>query len=157
MTYEEKLNTLEYFSMEIFIKVSKELLPPQYRINPWQYVGHGVGLLSTDEQLYAYIAAYGEMHQVKCRASFQNFDFDSLSTNFEVIDWGCGQGVGVLTFIDMLRERDKLNLLKKATLIEPSLSALKRAKTNIEKATNGTIQLLPINKYLPGNNIHEET
>ncbi len=156
MTYEEKLNTLEYFSMEIFIKVSKELLPPQYRINPWQYVGHGVGLLSTDEQLYAYIAAYGEMHQVKCRASFQNFDFDSLSTNFEVIDWGCGQGVGVLAFIDMLRERDKLNLLKKATLIEPSLSALKRAKTNIEKATNGTIQLLPINKYLPGNNIHEE-
>ena len=31
-----------------------------------------------DLQLNAYTAAYGEMHQIKCRAAFQNFPFDQL-------------------------------------------------------------------------------
>lgn len=156
MTYEEKLNTLNHFSMNDFITISKELLPSKYRACPWLHVNHGIDLLTTEEQLYAYIAAYGEMHHIKCMASYQNFDFNSLGTNIELIDWGCGQGVGSLTFIDMLRERDKLNLLRKVTLIEPSIQALKRATINIQKATNGTIQILPVNKYLPGDGTTDE-
>lgn len=150
MSYEEKLKALGLFSMDDFIAISKELLPSQYRACPWHYVKHGVDLLSTEDQLCAYIAAYGEMHHVKCKAAFQNFKFESIGTNIEVIDWGCGQGVGSLSFIDMLRERDKLHLLKKVTLIEPSIAALKRATINIQKATNGSILVLPIKKFLPG-------
>ena len=156
MTYEEKLNTLNHFSMNDFITISKELLPSEYRARPWLHVNHGIDLLTTEEQLCAYIAAYGEMHHIKCMASYQNFDFNSLGTNIELIDWGCGQAVGSLTFIDMLREREKLNLLRKVTLIEPSIQALKRATINIQKATNGTIQILPVNKYLPGDGTTDE-
>ena len=155
MTYKERLNTVGNFSMNDFIKISKELLPAEYRIHPWHHVNHGVDLLSTEDQLFAYIAAYGEMHHIKCRTSFQNFDFESLG-NIEIIDWGCGQGIGSLTFIDMLRERDKQHLLRKVTLIEPSAVALKRATVNIQKATNGSILVFPINKYLPGNEKRED-
>lgn len=156
MSYEEKLNACSPFTMDSFIAISKDLLPDNYRSCPWQYVNHGVGLLSTDDQLCAYIAAYGEMHHVKCRAAFQNFSFDSIGTNIEVVDWGCGQGVGSLSFIDMLRDRDKLHLLRKVTLIEPSMAALKRATMNVQKATNGSILVLPIKKYLPGDGTADE-
>lgn len=156
MTYEEKLNEYSHFTMDDFIKVSKELLPHKFHVRPWTYIDHGVGLLSTEEELCAYIVAYGEMHSIKCRAAFQNFNFDSIDTSVEIIDWGCGQGVGALTFVDMLRERDKLKLLKRVTLIEPSLIALNRATINMQKATNGSVLVLPINKYLPGNGTVEE-
>ena len=156
MTYEEKLNSLSHFSMNDFVEISKDLLPAEYRICPWLHINHGVGLLSTEEQLCAYIVAYGEMHHVKCKAAYQNFDFDSLTTTIEIVDWGCGQGIGSLTFIDMLRERDKLQLLRKVTLIEPSQVALERAALNTQKATNGTIHVHPIKKYLPGDGTTDE-
>jgi hypothetical protein len=156
MSYEEKLKALSQFSMDDFIAISKELLPSEYRACPWHYINHGVDLLSTEDQLCAYIAAYGEMHHVKCKASFQNFNFEAISTNVEIIDWGCGQGIGSLSFIDMLRERNKLHLLKKVTLVEPSIAALKRATINVQKATNGSILVLPIKKYLPGYGVADE-
>lgn len=156
MTYEEMLNRSNHFSMADFIRISKERLPSQYRAYPWLQVNHGVDLLTTEEQLCAYIAAYGEMHHIKCRAAFQNFNFDSIGTNIEIIDWGCGQGIGALTFIDMLCERDKLHLLRKVTLIEPSKAALRRATINMQKATNCSILVMPINKYLPGYGMADE-
>ena len=156
MVYEEELNAFSHFSMDDFITISKELLPSQFRVCPWLHVNHGVDLLSTEDQLCAYIAAYGEMHSVKCKAAYQNFDFDSIGTNIEIVDWGCGQGVGSLTFIDMLKEREKLHLLRKVTLVEPSITALKRATINIQKATNGSILVLPIKKYLPGYGANDE-
>ena len=156
MTYEEKLSALSHFSMNDVIAISKELLPSAYRACPWKHVGHGVGLLTTEDQLNAYMAAYGEMHQVKCKAAYQNFEFDALRSNFEIVDWGCGQGIGSLTFIDMLREREILHLLKKVTLIEPSMPALKRATIHIQKATSGNVYVLPINQYLPGYGLNDE-
>lgn len=153
--YLDLISQCRLFSMDDFIRISQKLLPPEYKSCPWNYVNHGVGLLETEEQLCAYIVAYGEMHQVKCKAAFQNFPFESL-TNFEIVDWGCGQGIATLTLIDMLRERGKLNLFRQATLIEPSLIALSRAQLNVNKASNGSINIIPINKYLPGNKTKEE-
>jgi hypothetical protein len=59
---------------------------------PWKYVNHGVDLLTSEDELNAYMLAYGEMHNVKCRAAFQNFPFDKIYSNIEIVDWGCGQG-----------------------------------------------------------------
>lgn len=156
MTYLDKINSLSHFSMDDFIDISRKLLPNEYKSRPWEKINHGLSLLSTEEQLCAYIAAYGEMHLAKCKASFQNFNFESIKSNIEIIDWGCGQGIGSLTFIDMLKDRDMLYLLKRVTLIEPSNIALIRANINIQKATNGNIHIQPINKFLPGNGSNDE-
>lgn len=154
-TYSEELSRMNTFSMDDFIEVSCKLLAPEYRRSPWEYVKHETNLLSSEQELFAYVAAYGEMHQNKCHAAFQNFKFDDLQTNFEVIDWACGQGVATITFCDMLKERDKLRLLRKITLIEPSLPALRRAKMNVEK-THPQANVMVINKYLPGDGSHDE-
>ena len=156
MTYQERINTFAHFSMSDVINISKDLLPAKHRRFPWKCINHGIDLLHSEEQLCAYMAAYGEMHYIKCKVSFQNFNFESLATNIEIVDWGCGQGIGTLTFIEMLKERDKLHLLKRVTLIEPSLAALERATLNVQKITNGSILVLSINKYLPGNGENNE-
>lgn len=154
--YIQAINAKSHFSVNDFIDISKVLLPTQYRQKPWSFVNHGTGLLSSEEQLLAYIAAYGEMHVGKCIAAFQNFPFDSILSNFEIVDWGCGQGLATLCFIDMLRDRDMLHLLRKVTLIEPSSLALERAYLNVTKATDGKCIIEPINKYLPGNGTLDE-
>lgn len=157
MAYIEQLKSIERLSMNDVLNISREMLPQQYKQRPWTFVNnHGIGLLSTEEELCAYIAAYGEMHQAKCKAAYQNFNFEALEGNFEIIDWGCGQGIGSLTFIDMLYERDKLNYLRKVTLVEPSEVALTRAYQNINKATYGSIEVLSINRYLPGDGTKDE-
>lgn len=155
MSYEEKLLSLEHFSVSGIINISKELLPKHIH-KPWELLGHGIEPIKNETELLAYIVAYGEMHYMKCRASFQNFDFKKLNSNIEIIDWGCGQGIGSLTFIEMLRDRDKSHLVRKVTLIEPSEIALTRARININKATNGSCQILTVNKYLPGKGNNDE-
>lgn len=156
MSYIEQINSVTNLTISDIISISQDLLPHQYHNKPWNLVNHGVGLLSAEDQLCAYIMAYAEMHEVKCRAAFQNFPFDELVSGFEIIDWGCGQGIASLTLIEMLRDRDKLHLLQKVTLIEPSDIALRRAVVNVKKATNGARSIVAIRRYLPNEGAENE-
>lgn len=156
MAYIDRVQKLADITVQHIIDISKNELPYACRKQPWTLVNHGVNLLATEDELNAYIAAYGEMHWTKCRASFQNFPFDNLVTNFEIIDWGCGQGIASLSLIEMLKERDKIGLLKKITLIEPSEAALNRAEINIVKATGGSINILPLQRFMPFDKKNDE-
>ena len=108
-------------------------LPNEWKSHPWDLTDHGRKVLQSELELDGYLAAYGEMHVVKCRAALQNFpcrtEDDIIQRyNYEIIDWGCGQGVATLTLLDFLDERKLLGRLNAITLIEPSEIALKRAK-----------------------------
>ena len=76
-----------------------------------------------------------------------------MDKNIEIIDWGCGQGIGSCTIIDILQQRDLLQWVKRITMIEPSSQALNRAEQNIYKITQNNIPINTINKYLPSYNI----
>ncbi len=128
-----------------------------YRI-PWTHpeLGNGISLLKSEEGMNAYMAAYAEMHEIKCKAAFQNFPFSSLRGSIEIVDWGCGQGIGTLTAIDMLKERNLANWLRRITLIEASKYTLNRAQINVNKATNGATRIITLNQFLPYNNSDNE-
>lgn len=130
------------------IKYCFSLLPDEIKQKPWSILGHGRDVLSSEEQLNAYIAAYGEMHIIKCRAALQNFPFDTL-TNFEVIDWGCGQGIASLVLIDMLKERNRFYGLRRITLVEPSEIALNRAERILQRFAQTNIEIRKINTKIP--------
>lgn len=132
-----------------FIKHCIAELPSNMKARPWDFTGHGRDVLQTEDQLNAYIAAYGEMHFIKCKAALQNFPFDSL-TNYEIVDWGCGQGIASLTMIDMLNEHGKLYGLKRITLIEPSEMALRRAEQYVKRFVGLSVEVVAINKGIPG-------
>ena len=130
------------------IKHCAAQLPEGMKTRPWEVTDHGRAVLKTEDQLNAYIAAYGEMHVLKCKAALQNFPFESL-TNYEIVDWGCGQGIASLTLYEMLQEHKKVYGLKRITLIEPSSLALRRAESFIKRFVDKTIEIITINKSIP--------
>lgn len=127
-------------------------LPQNMKAKPWEVTEHGRKVLQTEDELNAYIAAYGEMHIVKCRAALQNFPYEDLDKfSYEIFDWGCGQGLATLTLLDMLQERKMLYGLKCIYLIEPSNYALNRATNWIKLNAGPGIKIIPLNKYIPQN------
>ena len=133
-----------------FVDQCYSKLPYNLQRRPWEVTNHGRDVLKTEEQLNAYLAAYGEIHIIKCRAALQNFPFDDIRNyTFEIFDWGCGQGIATLTLVEMLRERNLLNSLKKITLIEPSQVALSRAFSWVKQNVGPGIEIVCINEYIP--------
>ena len=151
--YNDQIKILQKMGVQEVVKICKSLLPTEYRHRPYRHpeLNNGISLLQSEDGMNAYMAAYGEMHIAKCRAALQNFPFDKLKGSIEIIDWGCGQGVGSLCVLDTLSQRDKLQWIKRVTLIEPSPATLGRAVINVTQATGGSVAVLPLNYYLPGN------
>ncbi|MBO4841028.1 MAG: AAA family ATPase [Bacteroidaceae bacterium] len=149
--YAEYINRSSCRSINEIIDLCHEMLPEQWKFCPWRHpeLIHGIGLLASEEALNCYMSAYGEMHVGKCRAAFINFPFDILTGSIEIVDWGCGQGIGSATLIEALQQRELLNWVKKITLVEPSPNALHRAVCNISKIVNNNIEIDAINKFMP--------
>lgn len=134
----------------VLVEQCYKALPSKMKEKPWEYTDHGRRVLQTEDELNAYIAAYGEMHIIKCRAAMQNFPFDELENySFEIFDWGCGQGLATLVLLDMLHDRGKVHQLKKIYLIEPSSIALARAKSWVTRYGAPGIEVIAVNKSIP--------
>ena len=150
--YEQWLGTSQQTGVTDIVAECKQLVPKEYQRRPYRHpeLNSGVSLLQSEDAMNAYMAAYGEMHIAKCRAALQNFPYDRLNGSVEIVDWGCGQGIGSLCVIEALDQRDASKWIKRVTLIEPSPATLRRAEMNVEKATNGGVAVLRLNNYLPG-------
>lgn len=136
------------------VKQCNDRLPNEWKNHPWDLTCHGRKVLQSELELDGYMAAYGEMHIVKCRAALQNFPCTSPDDyirryNFEIIDWGCGQGIAVLTLLEFLEERGLLGRLSGITLIEPSEIALNRAKRWVSQNVSSAIKVKALSKYIP--------
>lgn len=125
-------------------------LPDKIKNKPWEITDHGRKVLQTEDELNAYIAAYGEMHIIKCKAALQNFPFEDLEMySYDIFDWGCGQGLATLTLLSMLQERGKLPHLGRIYLIEPSIHSLKRATNWVKQYAGPGIEVISVNEYIP--------
>lgn len=126
-------------------------LPQEKKTKPWTFVNHGVDLLNTEDELNCYLAAYGTMHEEKIKIALENLDdrLDSFKNDIQIIDWGCGQGLASLCFIEYLNGKGLLNRIKSIILIEPSKIAIHKANeylSNHLDLTKVSIELIP--KYL---------
>ena len=144
MAYADNINHCE--NIDDIIDLCHESLPIDYQARPWLHLNHGVELLKSEDELNCYMSAYGDMHVGKCRAAMMNFPFDKLNGSIEIVDWGCGQGIGSATIIDVLKQHDLLQWLRKITLIEPSTHALNRAVCNVTKLTHNSVEIEARNK-----------
>ncbi|MDE7080914.1 MAG: ATP-dependent helicase [Muribaculaceae bacterium] len=131
-----------------------ERLSPQNRTRPWECLNHGVDVLDTTEKLDAYLASYGEMHFEKCRRAILNFPYDDFATGamvgtFEIFDWGCGQGIGTLTLLEGLANHDRLQNVRRITLIEPSEIAVARAERWVKYSSHATTEVRVIRRQIP--------
>lgn len=144
-------------SIDEIIDYCHNALPLEYKGRPWKHpeLDHGINLLASDIALNCYMSAYGDMHVTKCRAAMMNFPFNDIQGSIEIVDWGCGQGIGSATIIEVLRQRNLLQWLRKVTLIESSRSAIERANDNIRTLTHDTVEIDVKNLFLPANGIAE--
>ncbi|MFM7725073.1 MAG: hypothetical protein ACKO7B_00090, partial [Flavobacteriales bacterium] len=102
-------------------------------------LAHGTGILSTHEQMNAYIACYADMHRAKLYTAFDQLfqKGDLQGAIVEVVDWGCGQAFAACTLFDYVREK-KIDLtISQITLIEPSAAALNRGWEHIDALCQG--------------------
>ena len=155
MPYSEDIRQLN--SIDDIINYCHNALPLDFKRRPWTHpeLQHGVNLLASEVALNCYMSAYGDMHATKCRAAMMNFPFNEIQGSIEIVDWGCGQGIGSATIIEVLRQRNLLQWLRKVTLIEPSRSAIERANDNIRTLTHDTVEIDVKNLFLPANGIAE--
>lgn len=47
------------------VEACYDSIPSNWRQKPWEHLNHGKAVLDSEEQLNAYIAAYGEMYNRK--------------------------------------------------------------------------------------------
>ena len=90
---------------------------------------HGKALLDSNDQMKAYIALYGEIHQAKLERAFENIPETLLTKINSVIDWGCGQGLASILYNDFIHNKLGNNKIKDFTLIAPSRHCLSMATT----------------------------
>ena len=158
MKYIDHIADKSFLTIDDIIDASKKCVPPAYKNSPWNYPGlvHGTACLTTDEQLCCYMAAYGEMHKGKLNKIISDFPLNAINDNFEIIDWGCGQGIATVCFISALRGTGVENRLQKVSLIEPSGVALSRAKLNVEHCVSVETYIETLQCYLPDTNHNPE-
>lgn len=106
----------------------------------WQQLGRGEAVLDSHEQMCQYLFSYGKMHKAKLDDVFGHLPDSIFLGPYEVIDWGCGQGMGVINLFDYLKNKGIGGGVSHVTLIEPSLLALDRA-------------ILHVKSYLPGKEV----
>ena len=63
---------------QLIVEECYKRLPSRLKNNPWEVTNHGRAILQTNDQLNAYLAAYGEVHIVKCLAAIQNLPLDQI-------------------------------------------------------------------------------
>ncbi|MCX6146664.1 MAG: hypothetical protein NTW25_05355, partial [Candidatus Kapabacteria bacterium] len=120
--------------LQKIIQTSYDKLPNEKKSKPWSFINHGVGLLNTDDELNCYLAAYGIMHEEKIRSALSTLTNieEIFGGKYQVIDWGCGQGLATLCLLDYLKENTKPYNPKKIILIEPSKPAITKANSYLK-------------------------
>lgn len=111
-------------------------------------LNRGVNLLNTHEQLCQYLYSFGKMHEAKIHAALSHLQPGKYhGKTLQVIDWGCGQGLASMCFLDYLRENSIDADIERILLIEPSQIALNRAKLHLS-AYIETAKVAALNKYV---------
>ena len=74
--------------------------------------------MTSEEQLLAYMYGYGNMHFAKINEGFKRLPQNLLNQSLEIIDWGCGQALAFLSFLDYGSFDKPSDNIKSITLIE---------------------------------------
>ena len=110
-------------------------------------LGRGVSILQECQQLYGYMNSFGKMHFKKCITAFENLPHDFFSMKIDINDWGAGQGLASMTYLDFINKNNYNQKINQITLNEPSEIALKRGSLHLKKYNDKNI-IRTVNKKL---------
>lgn len=152
MAYKEEISALQDVSFENIRRVAYNdiiNLPDEERTEIYDSLNHGVNLLDTDIQMKCYLYSFGRMHQAKIYRALSCINTSVFaSDDFDVVDWGCGQGLATVCFFDYLKKQHLQNRVRKVTLIEPSDAARERAEIHVGAYLGKTGKVIGVGKFL---------
>jgi len=91
----------------------------------------GLKKIDHTDLLYAYFVAFGNMHFSKVYEGINKLKQEIEGKKIAVFDWGCGQALASMVFLEFIA-KNKINVIVgNLTLIEPSDLALKRGIAHI--------------------------
>jgi superfamily I DNA and/or RNA helicase len=130
--------------LQRIISKAYENLPNEKRAKPWTFVNHGIDLLKNEDELNCYLVAYGKMHEEKVHSALSTLTNikEIVKNKYQIIDWGCGQGLATLCFLDYLNDGLTSKKPQSITLIEPSNSAITKAEKYIKTISQDNNTLL---------------
>lgn len=130
--------------LQKIISKAYENLPNEKKAKPWTFVNHGVDLLKNEDELNCYLVAYGKMHEEKIHTALSTLiNLEEIVKNkYQIIDWGCGQGLATLCFFDHTKDYLATKKPQSITLIEPSNSAITKAEKYIHTISQNKNTLL---------------
>jgi len=110
----------------------------------FQQIGRGRNVYSDIKELEQYLFSYGLM----IKSQWENLLPDALLPHgkFNIIDYGCGQGLGTLLVAEEIRKESSRGV-SRCVLIEPSSVALRRA-TEITKCCLPMAEIVVLEKTL---------
>jgi hypothetical protein len=115
--------------------------------NVYYSLQRGVSILSEEKQLFAYMHSFGKMHYEKLITAFEYLPSEFLSESTNIIDWGCGQAMATMVYLEYLKSKKIDQKINQIRLIEPSEIAIKRGALHIKKFQKN-INPITINKDL---------
>lgn len=137
----DKSNNIIVSSLNDIINNATKRLEDRYGWVSWnEYKKHiidkGRGAIKKDIEADCYLAAYGKSHKQKLELLFNTYQNQiELNDKFDIIDYGCGQGLATLCFLERLSGKE-LSYLDKILLIDNSHFILKEAEKNVELILN---------------------
>jgi hypothetical protein len=117
-------------------------------------LGRGVAILTEEDQLYAYMNSYGNMHYEKLTEAFTVLPEKLFSNKLNLVDWGCGQAMASISLFDYLIQHNQSFEFDNVTLIEPSEVALKRGALHVTSFANQA-RINTVNKDLDSLGKHD--
>ncbi len=115
---------------------------PQERQNAiYHALDRGKCIIDADweEACNCYLKSYGKMHEAKLQDAYQCLPQNFFSKEIEIYDWGCGQAIATVCYLDFLKAGRINQRITKITLIEPSLRAMSRGSDLIRCYTDTPI------------------
>jgi hypothetical protein len=115
--------------------------------NVFYSLQRGVSILSEEKQLFAYMHSFGNMHYEKLITSFEYLPSTFFNESTNIIDWGCGQAMATMVYLEYLQSKGFNQTINQIILIEPSEIAIKRGALHIKKFKKN-VKTITINKDL---------
>ena len=152
MAYKDEISAIRDISFNNIRLIAQDYimsLSEQEENVLFESLKRGVELLDSDAQMKCYLFSYGKMHQAKIYRALSCISPSYYTSDgFDVVDWGCGQGLATICFFDYLSEHEIDNKVRKVTLIEPSQVVLERAAIHVGAYVNDNVTVSCIDKYL---------
>ena len=121
-SYADTVASIKPFGTESMIEAAASYAPAAYRDCAWAYpvLDHGKAILRSEDALNCCLAAYGMMHAVKMVSALNHLPAAAQAEEFDVVDWGCGQGLATMCLLDILETESPGSMPRTITLADSS-------------------------------------